>query len=79
VEYLYGNWDRYGWGTLKLAVISSDYKEMDFDPEFESKADLKRFLISNRRSIMSLPEMSIFRYIFLASRGVRLYLLGYLD
>jgi hypothetical protein len=79
VEYLYGYCHGYGWGALKLAVTSSDYKEIDFDPEFESKADLKRFLISNRRSIMSLPEMSIFRYIFLASSGIRLYLLGYLD
>jgi hypothetical protein len=35
--------------------------------------------MTNRRSIMSLPEMSIFRYIFLASSGIRLYLLGYLD
>ena len=68
--WLYGNKASLGWGSTEHDA--TDYTVLDYDPEFESKRDVKLYW-RNRSHILALPKMSFYRYVSTLLRGLMVY------
>jgi hypothetical protein len=71
MEWVYGNHRNLGWGGA-LVDIKNNYETIDFYPEFEQKSDVKHFW-TNRKHVLRLKNMSLFKYVKLLLTGIKLY------
>ena len=70
-QWLYGNWYNLGWGGVEIDING---QRLDFNPEFEEKRDVLVYF-KNRKNILKLPNMTVYKHIKTLCRGLKWYVL----